>query len=103
MLSLEILSIAAVNYFLSSPEIYKPSQIQQNQVKNLLAQMYASFSLAAELLLQSMPSEMIQNQQANYNKLNQVLQQRKKQRRKELQTTIKQGNEMITQTLKGLT
>jgi len=29
-MSLEIVSIAVVNYFISSPEIFKPSNIQQN-------------------------------------------------------------------------
>lgn len=36
MMALEILSIAVVNYFTSSPEISKPTNVQLNQVKNLL-------------------------------------------------------------------
>ena len=36
LMTLEILSIAIVNYFTSSPEIFKPSTVQMNQVRNLL-------------------------------------------------------------------
>jgi len=37
MMVVEILSIAIINYFTSSPEIFKPNNLQVSQVKNLLA------------------------------------------------------------------
>jgi hypothetical protein len=37
-MSIEILSIAIVNYFTSSPEIFRPTSVQLSQVKSLLAQ-----------------------------------------------------------------
>ena len=37
MMALEILSIAIINYFTSSPEIFKPNNVQLSQVKNLLS------------------------------------------------------------------
>lgn len=36
LICLEILSIAVVNYFTSSPEIFRPTNIQLNQVRSLL-------------------------------------------------------------------
>jgi len=39
-MSIEILSIAIVNYFTSSPEIFRPTSIQLNQVKSLLNQVH---------------------------------------------------------------
>lgn len=36
LICLEILSIAIVNYFTSSPEIFRPTNIQMNQVRSLL-------------------------------------------------------------------
>lgn len=40
MMALEILSIAVVNYFTSSPEIFKPTNVQLSQVKNLLSHVH---------------------------------------------------------------
>jgi len=40
MMVLEILSIAVVNYFTSSPEISKPTTVQLNQVKLLLSSVH---------------------------------------------------------------
>ena len=37
LVCLEILSIAVVNYFTSSHEIFRPSNIQMNQVRSLLS------------------------------------------------------------------
>ena len=40
MITMEILSIATINYFTSSPEIFRPSSVQINQVRNLLNTMH---------------------------------------------------------------
>ena len=37
MMTLEILSIAVVNYYTSSPDVLKPTHLQIQQVKNLLS------------------------------------------------------------------
>lgn len=40
MMGQEILSIAIVNYFTSSPEIFRPTSVQLNQVKSLLGNVH---------------------------------------------------------------
>lgn len=39
-MTLEILSIAVVNYYTSSPDVLKPTHLQIQQVKNLLNIIY---------------------------------------------------------------
>jgi len=48
---MEILSIATINYFTSSPEIFRPSSVQVTQVKNLLNVMHQNLHNAIELIL----------------------------------------------------
>lgn len=72
LMVLEILSIAIVNYFTSSPEIFRPSNIQINQVRNLLSYMHQNLSSAIELILSKLPaSELSSNPAAA--KLQQLL------------------------------
>ena len=40
MMVLEILAVAAANYFTSSPELIRPTHLQLSQVKNLLVYVY---------------------------------------------------------------
>jgi len=61
---LEILSIAVVNYFTSSPEIFRPSNIQINQVRNLLGYMHQNLSAAIDVILQKLPNEISQSNPA---------------------------------------
>jgi len=55
MMVLEILSIAIVNYFTSSPEIFKPNNVQLGQVKNLLSFVHQNFVSVVELVLSKIP------------------------------------------------
>jgi Ser/Thr protein kinase RdoA (MazF antagonist) len=55
MMSLEILSIAIVNYFTSSPEIFRPTAVQLNQVKSLLSQVQSNFINVVDFILQKLP------------------------------------------------
>lgn len=57
LISLEILSIAVVNYFTSSPEIFRPSNIQMNQVRTLLQAMHHNFLCSVEIILQKLQPE----------------------------------------------
>lgn len=60
-MALEIVSIAIVNYFTSSPEICKPTNVQQSQVKNLLAYVHQNFVAVIELILSKLPQENLKN------------------------------------------
>ena len=51
MTTMEILSIATINYFTSSPEIFRPSSVQINQVRNLLNTMHLNLHSVIELIL----------------------------------------------------
>lgn len=62
MITMEILSIATINYFTSSPEIFRPSSVQINQVRNLLNTMHLNLHSVIELILQRLPESM-QNSQ----------------------------------------
>ena len=64
MMALEILSIAIVNYFTSSPEIFKPTNVQLSQVKNLLSHVHQNFLSVVELLLSKLPAENLKNNYA---------------------------------------
>ena len=57
LISLEILSIAVVNYFTSSPEIFRPSNIQLNQVRTLLQAMHHNFLCSVEIILNKLHPE----------------------------------------------
>ena len=61
MMALEILSIAVVNYFTSSPEIFKPTNVQLSQVKNLLSHVHQNFLSVIDLLLSKLPQENLKN------------------------------------------
>ena len=62
---LEILAISITNYFTSSPELIRPTHLQLNQVKNLLNYVQYSFMNIIELILNKLPSEILQNNWAN--------------------------------------
>jgi|TARA_B110001450_G_C17625947_1_gene483173 hypothetical protein len=60
-MTLEILSIAVVNYYTSSPDVLKPTHLQIQQVKNLLNFIQQNFLAATEILMQRLPNELLQN------------------------------------------
>ena len=76
MMGQEILSVAIVNYFTSSPEIFRPTSIQLNQVKALLGSVHQNFLAVVDFLLSKLPQEAQQNQYSA--KLNQVLKAKRK-------------------------
>ena len=57
MLAIEILSIAVVNYFTSSAEIFKPSTVQVTQTRHLLHYVHQNYIMAIELLLTKLPTD----------------------------------------------
>ena len=61
-MSIEILSIAIVNYFTSSPEIFRPNSSQLNQVKALLSHVHQNFLAVSEYMFSKLPAEALQNQ-----------------------------------------
>lgn len=61
-MTLEILSIAIVNYFTSSAEIFKPTGVQLNHVKNLLSLIQQNVVMALDLLLSKLPTELYSGQ-----------------------------------------
>jgi hypothetical protein len=58
-MTLEILSIAVVNYYTSSPDVLKPTHIQIQQVKNLLNFIQHNFLAAVETIVIRLPNEML--------------------------------------------
>ena len=102
MMGQEILSIAIVNYFTSSPEIFRPSSIQLSQVKSVLGSVHQNFLAVVEFLLSKLPQEAQQNQFSA--KLHQILKQkRKKQQRSSSKGGIPQGDTLDrTQPLAGV-
>lgn len=64
-MTLEILSIAVVNYYTSSPDVLKPTHLQIQQVKNLLNIIYQNFLGVNELIVGKLPAEALQNNHAN--------------------------------------
>jgi len=58
-MTLEILSIAVVNYYTSSPDVLKPTHIQIQQVKNLLNFIQQNFLAAVETIVIRLPNEML--------------------------------------------
>ena len=54
-MSIEILSIAIVNYFTSSPEIFRPTSNQLNQVKALLQHVHQNFLAVSEYMFSKLP------------------------------------------------
>jgi len=59
---IEILSIAIVNYFTSSPEIFRPSNAQLNQVRVLFNNVHQNFLAVTEFIFSKLPSEALHNQ-----------------------------------------
>ena len=59
MMTLEILSIAVVNYYTSSPDVLKPTHLQIQQVKNLLSFIQQNFLGAIEVILSKLPNELL--------------------------------------------
>lgn len=86
----EILSIAIVNYFTSSPEIFRPTSVQLNQVKSLLSSVHQNFLAVVEFLLSKLPAEAQQNQFSN--KLHQIL---KSKRKKQQRSSSKGANDSM--------
>ena len=60
-MTLEILSIAVVNYYTSSPDVLKPTHIQIQHVKNLLSYIHMNFLGAVEIILARLPNELLKN------------------------------------------
>ena len=60
-MTLEILSIAVVNYYTSSPEVLKPTHLQIQQVKNLLNFIQQNFLGVVEIITLRLPNELMQN------------------------------------------
>ena len=61
MMTLEILSIAVVNYYTSSPDVLKPSQNQIQQVKNLLSFIQQNYLGVVEIMIAKLPDDLLQN------------------------------------------
>ena len=61
MMTLEILSIAVVNYYTSSPDVLKPTHIQIQQVKNLLNFIQQNFLGSVEIIIAKLPNELLNN------------------------------------------
>ena len=61
MMTLEILSIAVVNYYTSSPDVLKPSQNQIQQVKNLLSFIQQNYLGVVEIIIAKLPDDLLQN------------------------------------------
>jgi len=51
MMVLEILAVAAANYFTSSPELVRPTHLQLSQVKNCLVYVYQNYFAALEMIV----------------------------------------------------
>ena len=54
-MSIEILSIAIVNYFTSSPEIFRPNSSQLNQVRALLSYVHQNFLAVTDFMFSKLP------------------------------------------------
>lgn len=74
-MTLEILSIAVVNYYTSAPDVLKPTHLQIQQVKNLLSFIQQNFLGVVELILQRLPDEYLKNQYAG--QLQQIVKQKR--------------------------
>lgn len=103
-MTLEILSIAVVNYYTSSPDILKPTHLQIQQVKNLLGFIHLNFLGAVEVILARLPNELLKN---NYvNQLQQILKHKrgKKAKSKEqpVVPSVREMNEQVVNILKGI-
>ena len=61
MMTLEILSIAVVNYYTSSPDVLKPSHNQIQQVKNLLSFIQQNYLGVVEIIIAKLPDDLLQN------------------------------------------
>lgn len=75
-MSVEILSIAIVNYFTSSPEIFRPNNAQLTQVRGLLSYVHQNFLAVTDFMFSKLPAEALQNQFAN--KVQTILQKKKR-------------------------
>ena len=61
MMILEVLSIAIANYFTSAPELFRPTHLQLNQVKNvvnLIQQNFLSVTEIIQVKVQSIQGEL---------------------------------------------
>ena len=58
-MTLEILSIAVVNYYTSSPDVLKPTHLQIQQVKNLLNFIQLNFLGAVDIIISKLPNELL--------------------------------------------
>lgn len=47
---LEILSVAMANYFISSPEVFRPNAVQVGHTKQLLKLVHSNLHYAVELI-----------------------------------------------------
>ena len=103
MMILEILSIAIVNYYTSSPDVLKPSHGQIQQVKNLLAFIQQNYLGVVEIILAKLPSELVQNQfVSQLQTIAKNKKQKKKQTNEHFQMSLTQSNEHIINLLRGI-
>ena len=64
-MTLEILSIAVVNYYTSAPDVLKPTHVQIQQVKSLLTFIHQNFIGAVEVVLSRIGNEQLNSTQGN--------------------------------------
>ena len=79
-MTLEILSIAVVNYYTSAPDVLKPTHLQIQQVKSLLNYIQQNFLGAVEVILARLPNELLHNNFAN--QLQSILKQKRNRKSK---------------------
>lgn len=105
-MTLEILSIAVVNYYTSAPDVLKPTQLQLQQVKSLLNFIQQNFLGAVEVILARLPSDLLVNNFAN--QLQSILKQKRSRKAKgqkehqQGQLSVRQMNDQIINILKGI-
>ena len=109
MIAFELLVVAVVNYFTSSPELIRPTHLQLNQVKNMINIVHQNFMIAVELVLSKLPIETLQNVWAT--QLQGIVKAKKAKRgggalnpnkKSDVSLQIRQNNENIANILKNL-
>jgi hypothetical protein len=86
-MTLEILSIAVVNYYTSSPEVLRPTHLQIQQVKNLLNFIQQNFLGAVDTIIPKLPSS--QDQVASQLQKITNMKRSKKLKKEQGQLTVK--------------
>ena len=106
-MTLEILSIAVVNYYTSAPDVLKPTHLQIQQVKSLLNYIQQNFLGAVEVILARLPNELLHNNFAS--QLQSIIKQKRNRKSKSTkehpqqgQMSVRQMNDHIVNILKGI-